>query len=113
MLLTMQQKVPRKIQQSSRYLNTVKLKSDIVSLIGEDRISRSILKDGSAGISCWKSYVSPVTGEMNITVNYKVMIRAISEWAVLLRNLKSRSSSVPGGDMRIVEWAERIPVSSI
>ena len=55
-------------------LNTVKLKSDIVSLIGEDRISRSILKDGSAGISCWKSYVSPVTGEMNITVNYKVMI---------------------------------------
>ena len=55
-------------------LNTVKLKSDIVSLIGEDRISRSILKDGSAGISCWKSYVSPTTGEMNITVNYKIMI---------------------------------------
>ena len=55
-------------------LNTVKLKSDIISLIGEDRISRSILKDGSAGISCWESYVSPATGEMNITVNYKILI---------------------------------------
>ena len=85
----MQQRVRRRIRQSSPVLNTVKLKSDIVSLIGEDRISRSILKDGSAGISCWKSYVSPTTGEMNITVNYKIMI-PLRSWAVLPLSLKSR-----------------------
>lgn len=55
-------------------LNTVKLKSDIVNLVGEDRINRSIIKNGSSGISCWKSYVSPVTGEMNVTVEYKILI---------------------------------------
>ena len=55
-------------------LNTIKLKSDIVSLIGEERINRSIIRGGSSGISCWKSYVSPDTGEMNITVEYEIMI---------------------------------------
>lgn len=55
-------------------LNTVKLKSDIVSLIGEDRIERSLIEGGSSGISCWKSFVSTGTGEMNICVEYKVKI---------------------------------------
>ena len=55
-------------------LNTIKLKSDIVSLIGEDRIHRSIIRGGSSGISCWKSYVSPATGEMNIKVEYDIMV---------------------------------------
>lgn len=55
-------------------LNTIKLKSDIVSLIGEDRINRSIIRGGSSGISCWKSYVSPDTGEMNIKVEYDIMV---------------------------------------
>ena len=55
-------------------LNTVKLKSDIVSLIGTERIERSILDGGSSGISCWKSYVSPITGDMHINVEYKVRL---------------------------------------
>ena len=55
-------------------LNTIKLKSDIVSLIGEDRINRSIIRGGSSGISCWISYVSPATGEMNIKVEYDIMV---------------------------------------
>ena len=55
-------------------LNTIKLKSDIVDIIGEERIDRSIIKDGSSGISCWKSYVSPATGEMNITVEYRILL---------------------------------------
>lgn len=55
-------------------LNTIKLKSDIVSLIGEERINRSIIRGGSSGISCWKSYVSPDTGEMNIKVEYEIMM---------------------------------------
>lgn len=55
-------------------LNTIKLKSDIISLIGEERIERSIIDGGSSGISCWKSFVSAGTGEMNICVEYKVRL---------------------------------------
>ncbi len=55
-------------------LNTIKMKSDIVSLIGEERIERSILKGGSSGISCWKSYVSPTTGEMHVNVEYEIKL---------------------------------------
>ncbi len=40
----------------------------------EDRINRSIIRGGSSGISCWKSYVSPATGEMNIKVEYDIMV---------------------------------------
>ena len=53
-------------------LNSIKLKSDIVKLIGEERIERSILDGGSSAISCLKSYVSPYSGEMNVTVEYKI-----------------------------------------
>ena len=55
-------------------LNSIKLKSDIVELIGEERLENSIIDGGSSGISCWKSYVSPVTGEMNIVVEYKIKL---------------------------------------
>lgn len=55
-------------------LNTIRLKSDIVSLIGEDRISRSLISGGTSGISCWKSHVSPATGDMEITVEYPVQL---------------------------------------
>lgn len=53
-------------------LNTIQMKSDIVSLVGEERIERSLIEGGCSGISCWKSYVSPVTGDMEITVEYSV-----------------------------------------
>ena len=33
-------------------LNTIKLKSDIIRLLGKERIERSIIVDGSEGISC-------------------------------------------------------------
>lgn len=55
-------------------LNTIKLKSDMVSLIGEERISRSIIDGGSAGISCWKSYMLPDSGEINVIVEYKIKV---------------------------------------
>ena len=55
-------------------LNSIKLRSDIVDLIGEERLENSIIKGGSSGISCWKSYVLPSTGEMNIVVEYEVKL---------------------------------------
>ncbi len=55
-------------------LNTVKLKSDMISLIGEERIERSIIKGGSSGISCVRSYIFPGTGEMNVTVRYQIRL---------------------------------------
>lgn len=55
-------------------LNTVALKSDIIALIGEDRIDRSIIRGGSSGITCWKSYVSPSTGDMTVIVEYDVQL---------------------------------------
>lgn len=55
-------------------LNTVKLKNDLISLIGEERVERSIIENGSKGISCWSSYMIPGNGEMNITVIYKVRL---------------------------------------
>lgn len=55
-------------------LNTVKLKSDIISLIGEERIERSIINGGSSGISCVRSYIFPGTGEMNVTVRYQIRL---------------------------------------
>lgn len=55
-------------------LNTVKLKSDIVDLIGEDRIERSLIRGGSSGISCWKSHVSPAAGDMTVIVEYGVQL---------------------------------------
>lgn len=55
-------------------LNIWKMKSDIVTLIGEERLERSIVRDGKDGISCLGSYLSPGTGEMNIKVTYRIQI---------------------------------------
>lgn len=55
-------------------LNTIKLKSDMIDLIGEERIHRSIIEGGTEGISCFGSYVFPGTGEMHINIKYKIML---------------------------------------
>ena len=55
-------------------LNSIKLKSDILDLLGEEWLENSIIKGGRSGISCWKSYVSPVTGEMNVVVEYEIKL---------------------------------------
>lgn len=67
-------KVRRKDTAVIPVLNTIKLKSDIIRLLGKERIERSIIVDGSEGISCWNSYLSSKTGEMNIHVKYEVRV---------------------------------------
>lgn len=48
------------------------LQSDIVNLIGAERLDRSIIEGGSSGISCSGSYLSSVNDEIHIQVQYKV-----------------------------------------
>lgn len=55
-------------------VNIIKLKSDIVNNIGAERIERSILSGGSSGIQCGKTYMSILTGEIHVTVEYSVRL---------------------------------------
>lgn len=55
-------------------VNVIKLKNDIVQNIGADRIARSILSGGSSGIRCSKSYMSALTGEIHVNVEYTVTL---------------------------------------
>lgn len=55
-------------------VNIIKLKSDIVNNIGSERIERSILKGGSSGIHCGKTYMSISTGEIYVTVEYEIKL---------------------------------------
>ena len=55
-------------------LNTGKLHSDIVKDIGSTRLNNSLVQGGEGGISCSGSYYSPMTGEINIRVQYKVKL---------------------------------------
>lgn len=55
-------------------VNVIKLKNDIVQNMDADRISRSILSGGSTGIRCSKSYISLLTGEIHVTVEYSVAL---------------------------------------
>lgn len=55
-------------------LNTIKFKSDMIGMIGEERLNRSLIEGGADGISCLRSYVSPGTGEMNIRIEYEIRL---------------------------------------
>lgn len=55
-------------------LNPVRLKSDIVELVGADRLDQSIVEGGSAGIQCWKSYYNVSDEILYINIEYKVRL---------------------------------------
>ena len=78
-------------------LNTIKLKKDIISFIGEDRINRSIIQGGTSGISCWKSHV------------YSFLCRSLT---VRRQNSRNILSSVRGPDIRAAEM-KMTPASSM
>ena len=55
-------------------LNTEKLSKDVVVDIGRERLDNSLVKGGAAGISCYESYYSPMTGEINLKVRYSIRL---------------------------------------
>lgn len=57
-----------------RVVSISKLESDIVEAIGSERLDRSILVNGSSGISCEGSRMSMLNGILNIEVSYQVKL---------------------------------------
>ena len=55
-------------------LNPVKMKSDVVELMGTERIERSIIRGGTAGIHCWYSRYDRQTGMITAKVHYKMQL---------------------------------------
>lgn len=55
-------------------LNIFKMKSDMVSAVGADRLEQSIIDGGSSGLSCLTSWYQPDTGEIHVNISYKVRL---------------------------------------
>lgn len=53
-------------------LNLFKMNSDMISLIGADRLEQSIIEGGKSGISCLGSWYQPSTGEIHVRVTYRI-----------------------------------------
>ncbi len=55
-------------------LNSWKLESDMVNLIGAKRMQQSVIEGGSGGLSCWRSYYKETDGMIYVDVRYKVRL---------------------------------------
>ncbi|MEE1086875.1 MAG: pilus assembly protein [Schaedlerella sp.] len=55
-------------------LNVYGLQQDIVDQIGSERLDRSIIEGGSAGIQCQTSYYNTITEEIVVKVKYTVKL---------------------------------------
>lgn len=55
-------------------LNVFKFKSDMVRMIGADRLEGSIIQGGKSGISCLGSLYYPSTGEIHVRISYKIRL---------------------------------------
>ncbi len=55
-------------------LNLFKLKSDIVNTVGTDRLDRSVVVGGSAGIQCLTSYYDAQDEILHINLSYRVRL---------------------------------------
>lgn len=55
-------------------VQTSKINADVVHAIGSERLERSIVEGGSAGIDCKSSVLSPMTGIAELSAKYKIRI---------------------------------------
>ncbi len=55
-------------------LNPIKLKTDIVNIVGAERLDRSIVEGGSGGIQCFTSYYDSGDEVVHIRVSYRVRL---------------------------------------
>lgn len=55
-------------------VNSVKFKQDLAEAAGADRLNRSIIAGGSKGIDCSRTYMSVLTGEINVVVEYSIKL---------------------------------------
>lgn len=60
------------------FVMPAKIESEIVEAVGSDRINRSIISGGSAGIHAIKSAASPTTGVLNCEVTYDMRLPIFS-----------------------------------
>lgn len=54
--------------------NPIKLKADIINIVGAERLDRSIVDGGSAGIQCFTSYYDSGEEVVHINVSYRVRL---------------------------------------
>ncbi|WP_251386746.1 pilus assembly protein [Mediterraneibacter agrestimuris] len=54
--------------------NPIKMKSDLVQIIGSERLERSIVEGGSSGIHCWRSWYESDSGVIHVELDYKVRL---------------------------------------
>lgn len=54
--------------------NPIKLKADIVNIVGAERLDRSIVDGGSAGLQCFTSYYDLGEEVVHINVSYRVRL---------------------------------------
>lgn len=59
---------------STKMISTSELEADVVRAIGSGRLERSLVKNGSRGIDCQGSKVSPVTGIGELCARYEIML---------------------------------------
>lgn len=55
-------------------VNVFKFKNNIIESAGAERIERSLISGGSSRISCFKTYISPLSEEIYIVVDYEIRL---------------------------------------
>lgn len=56
------------------YISTSEVEELLVKSIGEERINRSVIKEGSAGLDCSRTVVLPRSGTIRMHVAYEVLL---------------------------------------
>ncbi|MGN1165773.1 MAG: TadE/TadG family type IV pilus assembly protein [Lachnospiraceae bacterium] len=55
-------------------VSTTEIRTKVINAIGAERLERSIIEGGSAGLDCKDSVISPVTGIGKLSAKYKIRI---------------------------------------